>query len=164
MRNERGLLVISIPTKAIATVVYSQGVDPKVREFLEVRYVSYGETATKSQYGFQLIISRFRKIIFSTCAVYLSQGFYFWQGSLINYLLSKTDRTGRSYVYFQSSWTSLRISHWVKRLLETGFWAVFFGYGCYSCCTQDRTYDKQVIIFAVGYVSCRTVKTGRKYS
>ena len=42
-------------------------------------------------------ISCFRKIIFSTCAVYLSQGFY-WQGSLINYLLSKTDRTGRSYV------------------------------------------------------------------
>lgn len=26
------------------------------------------------------------------------EGFYFWQGSLINYLLSKTDRTGRSCV------------------------------------------------------------------
>ena len=45
-----------------------------------------------------------------------------------------------------------------------GFGLFSFGYGCYSFCTQDRTYDKQVIMFAVGYVSCRTVKTGRKYS
>lgn len=29
----------------------------------------------------------------------------------------------------------------------------------FSFCTQDRTYEKHIIIFAVGYVSCRISKS-----